>query len=64
MDKSTVGIKIFKLDVGGLTLLIIFGGLDFQIRASVHCGGVLLVCMVVTHFWGLFLCSRMHKMGP
>lgn len=51
VEKPTIEIKIFQLEVGGLTLLIIFCGLDFHIRASVHCGGPLLILIVTTHFW-------------
>jgi len=33
MDKLTIEIRICKLEVGGLTILINFSGLDFHIRA-------------------------------
>jgi len=52
-DKLTVEIRICKFEVGGLTLLIIFGGLDFHIRARALSGGPLLILTVTTHFLGL-----------
>lgn len=54
-DKLIARIGIYELDVGGPTLLIIFGGLDFQIRASTHCGGPLFILTVAMHFLGLVL---------
>ena len=52
MDKPTVKIRICKLDVGGITLLINFGGFHFHIRASVLWEKPLLLFMVGVHILG------------
>ena len=57
-EKLTIEIRICRLEVGGLTILINFSGLDFQIRVSVCLVIPLHILMVPTHFLVLNMCSR------
>jgi len=55
-EKPVIRIKICKLEVDGPTLLIIFGGSNFQIRPPVLCVGPLKSSQSQHTFGGL-LCT-------
>ena len=51
-DKPTVGIEIHQLEVGGLTFLLHFDGLDLQFRAQHPRNSPSLLSTAGSHFLG------------